>query len=1053
MVVQNVGGGTYSSYTFALDAANNTVNYRINWSSYPSSAIQVHLVARRNNSGGGSDIIGYTFAGLDVSDACPSIPAPPAVENAEAYTQHLYVSRYQTVSNLARLNFYSGSNGTTTETEGGYEVLKFPVTTPSNAAAQVNSTNGALLDVSDKNYMHVDIYVPDNDSTSAQYITFGTLENSYFYPDQQITLGEWNSFDIPLSVWGNSIDWSNVRGGGENCYNASLALVVGNNSQPAVPYTIYVDNWYYYKKAAINGLSATTTYNSATLSWSPLNYNVNPSVYTVQYSTDSGANWTTASTTATSPYVVSGLLSGADYTFMVTGTSSGQTASAEVEGTTNLPLPPVHTYYPDDIKSARSSQYGRNIANARVYTTYCNVTDTVSYAIDGSHSVLKNTLGGLTYGNADGGGNNGANRGIMWYMNGLGADFWNYSTMHIDIFIPDNAVTRTFTGIRFAPKEGVTGTNQVEVNTITLNAWNSFDIPINSLLDRERSTVNRISIAPMVGSGYPESPYVLYVDNFLFHNEDEECVVPRELIDVSDVSNIDGAGAKLYFDGYGTTYAKSISDYTVTARSTAGALTPAVNDAAADYLYVTLGRAPGSSDLTEIVLTHKDGAKARIKFKGTDFVSCRSVCDTIPDSPEPLHNEASVKQLYVSRYETVSHLANLNYYSGSVGRIADTKSGLEVMRFDVYSASNHSVMVRSTDGSLADISAYDYMHVDVYFPDNGSIDARYLRVGLNEGDSHFTYAAKEIELGKWNSFDIPLSALNVADFSNMGGGNFRAELDPVKNTGNTQPTVPYRIYADNWYFYSSGCSESTPSEPAPDPVDSEAAVVSLFSDSYDIGVASLTTNNGELFGFAGTAELVQIDGNNAYKYDDLSHLGFQVPAVDITNLHGFCFDIWAEKPMVISVRAGRNNLGQNFGSYDLTCGWNHVECTFTAAQKTAMSNQIAQIAIDIPMANRTMSILADTYIDNFYLFQTPLVVPLTKRLAAQRVCHVQTDANIRRIQVYSNDGATKYIDQSFATPVGACDLDIRELAVGTYKVLIYDTEGRIADVKVVTAVY
>ena len=45
------------------------------------------------------------------------------------------------------------------------------------------------------------------------------------------------------------------------------------------------------------------------------------------------------------------------------------------------------------------------------------------------------------------------------------------------------------------------------------------------------------------------------------------------------------------------------------------------------------------------------------------------------------------------------------------------------------------------------------------------------------------------------------------------------------------------------------------------------------------------------------------------------------------------------------------------------------------------------------------------------------------------------------------------MDESFVTPVEEYTFDIRTLPTGTYKVLVYDATGRVADVKAVHVVY
>ena len=73
-VFQIDGGGVVSStdgnYWKDWTLSDNTLTKVVTWSTYPSKAIQLHLVARRDQTNGGSDIIGYTFTDIDVSQTC-----------------------------------------------------------------------------------------------------------------------------------------------------------------------------------------------------------------------------------------------------------------------------------------------------------------------------------------------------------------------------------------------------------------------------------------------------------------------------------------------------------------------------------------------------------------------------------------------------------------------------------------------------------------------------------------------------------------------------------------------------------------------------------------------------------------------------------------------------------------------------------------------------------------------------------------------------------------------------------------------------------------------
>ncbi len=72
-VLQNNGGGVLDgewSNNSGWTQDGNTLSKVVTWTTYPTGNLQLHLIVRRDNSGGDSDIMGRTFTDIDVSAAC-----------------------------------------------------------------------------------------------------------------------------------------------------------------------------------------------------------------------------------------------------------------------------------------------------------------------------------------------------------------------------------------------------------------------------------------------------------------------------------------------------------------------------------------------------------------------------------------------------------------------------------------------------------------------------------------------------------------------------------------------------------------------------------------------------------------------------------------------------------------------------------------------------------------------------------------------------------------------------------------------------------------------
>lgn len=94
-VLQNNGGGTLASEwnnTGGWTLDGNTLTKVVTWTTYPTGNLQLYCVVRRDNSLGGSDIMGKVIESIDVSAACSSKPSPELNLNATSKTLEIDAS-------------------------------------------------------------------------------------------------------------------------------------------------------------------------------------------------------------------------------------------------------------------------------------------------------------------------------------------------------------------------------------------------------------------------------------------------------------------------------------------------------------------------------------------------------------------------------------------------------------------------------------------------------------------------------------------------------------------------------------------------------------------------------------------------------------------------------------------------------------------------------------------------------------------------------------------------------------------------------------------------
>lgn len=155
----------------------------------------------------------------------PTIAAPVPTNKA-IDVQSIYSDSFE---DLPGTNFYAWWNQATVVTEeniDGNRFLKY-------ANLNYQGTElGSSMDVSDMEYMHVDVWSSDASAISFGIISVGPIEGTYVMTPTNKT---WVGYDIPLSAFTNNVDLSGI-----------FQLIVTDNGTGESP-TIYLDNLYFYK--------------------------------------------------------------------------------------------------------------------------------------------------------------------------------------------------------------------------------------------------------------------------------------------------------------------------------------------------------------------------------------------------------------------------------------------------------------------------------------------------------------------------------------------------------------------------------------------------------------------------------------------------------------------------------------------------------------------------------------------------------------------------------------------------------------------------------------
>lgn len=198
------------------------------------------------------------------------------------------------------------------------------------------------------------------------------------------------------------------------------------------------------------------------------------------------------------------------------------------------------------------------------------------------------------------------------------------------------------------------------------------------------------------------------------------CVLATQVqaadINFTSSTTINGAGVMLYFEGYGTTFQKDKSYYTVSfLENTSSATTITVNDCAGPYVYLGMNAGPVAGNKIVLQVLYDDGTTTgcgKVEFSGTEFVqslSCDSQPPTWNEAPSLSCGSPTKVAFNVSASDALSDIAG---YKVSIGSCVDknvsvtnaTKNHTGVIELPLSSC---GVTLTNTSNLTATIKPYD----------------------------------------------------------------------------------------------------------------------------------------------------------------------------------------------------------------------------------------------------------------------------------------------------------------------------------------------------------
>lgn len=399
-------------------------------------------------------------------------PTPPARSTAKVIS--FFSDAY---TNVTGVNFnpnWGQSTQVSTIQVAGNNTLKY-------ATLNYQGTEFPSVNALTMNKLHVDVWT--SDATSFQITPISTGPKEKLVTPTPLTLNQWNSYDIDLTQF-TGVVFSDIF----------QFKVVGTG-------TVYIDNLYFYDNTTTVDTQAptgfTATKGAVTSDAVELLLNATDNSGAVNYTITYGTTTlTTGGVSGTQKsYLVTGLLGNTDYSFSVAAKdATGNTATnspivVTAKTSMGVPAAPTPTRPAANVISIYSDAYTSAAPAANYFPGWGQATVATQVQLAAGNSALK--YSGLNY------------QGIQL---GLSVNCGTMVKLHVDVY------TENETALQVTPiSDSPVAEFLVALAPLTLNQWNSFDVPLTSFTGVDKTDIFQFKF---VGSGGK----TVYIDNLYFHD-------------------------------------------------------------------------------------------------------------------------------------------------------------------------------------------------------------------------------------------------------------------------------------------------------------------------------------------------------------------------------------------------------------------------------------------------------------------------------------------------------------------------------------------------------
>ena len=706
------------------------------------------------------------------------------------------------------------------------------------------------------------------------------------------------------------------------------------------------------------------------------------------------------------------------------GTSGGNTGGDDV----TVPAAPTPTKSAANVKSLYSDAY-TSVASNWAIGQWNQSTTTVQKNLSGTDKAYYNTK--FNY------------LGFNYGTNGQAVDMSGMDYMHLDIYPLSDMTINVYPITKYS--NGTTNDTQKKAVNLTANKWNQVDLSVADFkaLGLDMSTNFQIKLDGGNGANN------FFLDNIYFWKEDASVNIPAAPAPTKSAANVKSLYSDAYTSVAPNWAIGQWYQSTITVQKDLSGTDKAYYNTKFNYLgfnYGTNGQAVDMSGMDYMHLdiyplsdmtinvypitknsngTTNDTQKKAVKLTANKWNQVDlSVADfkalgldmstnfqikldggngtnnffldniyfwkeeasvNIPAAPKPTRNASDVKSLYSDAYTTVAQ-------SWSIGKWWQSTKTSEVAIANgdkVYCNTNFNYLgfQYGSDSQVLDMSAMNYMHIDIYPTSDFTINI-YPITRTNGVTNDTKKLSVPLTKNQWNSIDLNVEIMR-------GLGLDMSKCYQIKLDGGSGNET---FYLDNIYFW-----KGVPA--APKPTVDAGNVKSLYSDAYNTVTANWAV--GKWWQSTKTNEVALASGDNAYCNTSFNYLGFQFggdnDVVDASNMKYLHVDIYPTQDMTINIYPiskyanGATNDKQKVTYLTLKDRWNSYDIKVDDLKNMGVDmSKNFQLKFDGGNGTQTF------YLDNMYYWTDSSM--RAKPSEVTDISGVDDESNATHQDVYTIDG-------------------------------------------------